>query len=256
MVLKRSVVAKFSEGLLATAVDLVLVSLFYGFEFMAAGYGKGWRAGRKAHEDLEEFNYETIKRAVVYLRQKGFVQTAKEKFVLPKITAQGKKRVNLILPHYDEKRVWDGRIYLVTYDLPVKQNAERNYLRDFLKKIGCGMLQQSVWLTPYNPTRLIKEFAEEKNLGEVILVSSLGKGGAIGEMSLPELMERVYHLDKLNERYQEFVGEARRNDVDKDRLVFLFLSILQDDPQLPFKLLPNDWLGEQAYKVFQRIVKE
>ncbi len=118
------------------------------------------------------------------------------------------------------------------------------------------MLQQSVWLTPYNPTELIREFSEERDLEDLILVSSLGKDGTIGEMELAELMEKVYHLEKLNYRYQELLIEAEDKRVDKERLVFLFLSILKDDPQLPFELLPEDWVGERAYRFFQKITQK
>ncbi len=245
---------KLSEGLLSTAVDLTLVSIFYGLRFTSSGYAD--RAEREAHEDLYDLNYQTLKRAVVHLKRKGLIQAIKGRVILPEITTEGKKRLNSLIPQYDEKRIWDGRIYLVTYDLPVKRNAERNLLREFLKKIGCGMLQQSVWLTPYNPTELIREFSEERDLEDLILVSSLGKDGTIGEMELAELMEKVYHLEKLNYRYQELLIEAEDKRVDKERLVFLFLSILKDDPQLPFELLPEDWVGERAYRFFQKITQK
>lgn len=248
-------VVKASEGLLSTVVDLTLVSIFYGLEFAAAGYGKGWRAERKTHEDLIDLNYETIKRSFSHLRQKGFIQSARERLVLPKITAEGKKRLKAIIPRYDEQRVWDKRIYLITYDLPVEQNNERNILREFLKKIGCAMLQQSVWLTPYNPTKLIGEFTEERNLEGLVLVSSLGEDGTIGEIELSELMDEVYNLSELNGRYREFLIETKEKDVNKSKLIFHFLSILQDDPQLPFELLSKDWLGEKAYRLFQKLTR-
>lgn len=250
-------VGKVSEGLLAKAVDLALTSAFFGLEFASAG-GHGNEAEWKTYEDLAGFNYQTIKRALTYLRQRGFIQTAREKVALPKITSEGKKRLRSFLPQYDERRVWDKRIYLVTYDLPIKNNVERNCLREFLKKIGCGMLQRSIWLTPYNPTKLIQEFTEVKNLEEgLILISYLGKDGAIGDADLTELIEKVYHLQALNERYREFLTvDTKKIKPAREKVIFWFLSILRDDPQLPFELLPKDWLGESAYQFFRRVVQK
>jgi len=115
------------------------------------------------------------------------------------------------------------------------------------------MLQESVWLTPYNPTGLLEEFAHDKGLADLILVSSLGRDGTVGGMDLPDLLEKVYHVSEINEKYREFL--ASRESAAKEEIVFKFLSILIGDPQLPFKLLPEDWLGEEAYRLFQKAIK-
>ena len=247
-------VKEISEGVVANAVDLMLVSIYYSFEFAIAGYGYGWKAGYKAQDTRAGVNYKTLRRAHAHLRQKGLVQYVKEKNVLPKITREGKKRLFSLMPRYDKKRVWNGRIYLVTYDLPVANNKDRNLLREFLKRIGCGMLQHSVWITPYNPIKLIEEFVMEKDLDkELILVSSLGKDGTIGGMELSELVEQVYKLSELNYRYIEFMESVRRGKMPKDQIIFTYFSILKDDPQLPFKLLPEDWVGDEAYKLAMHV---
>jgi len=239
---------------LANVTDLVLIEVFYNLEMMFTKRSDWWKVDSKIDEDLENLNYEKIKRALAYLRQKGLVETIKANSILPKISQAGLERVHSLLPHYDEKRFWDGNLYLITYDLPIKKNRERNSLRDFLKKIGCGMLQQSLWITPYNPTELLKRFVTEKNLSEdLILVSSLGKKGTMGGMSLPDLIEKVYCLSKINREYEKFLFDCREKREPKPKLIFQFLSILENDPQLPFDLLPEDWQGEEAYRVLQSL---
>ena len=127
-------------------------------------------------------------------------------------------------------------------------------VRKYLKNIGCGMLQQSNWLIPYNPTNLIQEFIKKHDLSnELILISSIGKNGAIGALTINELMLNVYSLDKLNLRYSEFIFKYKSKSERKEELIFLFLSILNNDPQIPFSLLPEDWLGEEAYVLFKKI---
>jgi len=134
------------------------------------------------------------------------------------------------------------------------KNKERDYFRKFLRDIGCGMLQQSNWLTPYNPTNLIKKFIEKHELsGDLILISSIGKNGMIGTKTLKELMEKVFLLSHLNLRYREFVYKAKSGKEKRGELIYLFLSILNEDPQIPFSFLPDDWLGEEAYVLFKKL---
>ena len=226
--LKRKVL-RVSDGVLSRVIDLTLISIAYGFEASIGGYSNVGLAYGKAEKDLGELNSETIKNSLYQLKRKGFIQTAREGFLLPKITEEGKKRIEGVLPKYDDKRVWDGRVYIITYDLPRDRNNERNILRSFLKKIGCGSLQYSVWMTPYNPNILIEDFINERNLeNEFILISSLGKDGTIGNKNLPELIDMVYDLSGLNSRYAEFIQKyEKRKFLSKDQLVFSFLSIKQ-----------------------------
>lgn len=249
-------VLEVSEGLLSKAVDLVLVSLFYGLEFGMGGYSKTKMAGERAAGVFSEINYATLKRAVSHLKRRGLIKSVIEGSKGPEITIQGRQRLRSTLPVYDAKRVWDKRIYLVIYDLPVSRNRLRNKLRGFLKRIGCGVLQESVWVTPYNPKRLVEEFVHNNNLDEgLVIVSSLGKDGTIGDMNLSELMGMVYNLSKLNGRYDKFLDEAKGKKLTRERAIFAYNSILIDDPQLPFELLSKDWKGDSAYFMFRRLVK-
>lgn len=245
---------KMGEGVIERTVDMVLALIYFNLEAPALIRNKRYLIEGRVQEDLEKFNYQSLKRALQFLKRNGLVQTFKEADTLPKITQSGERKLKNILPFYDERRIWDGRIYLVTYDIPQEKNKIRDYLRVYLKKIGCGMLQQSIWLTPYNPTKLVEKFISEHNLSEeLILVSSIGKNGTIGQMTLQELVEKVYKLSALNQRYLEFILELNNEKLSKAQKVFQFLTILKDDPQLPFALLPDNWAGDKAYRFFKEL---
>ncbi|MGB9637585.1 MAG: PaaX family transcriptional regulator C-terminal domain-containing protein [Microgenomates group bacterium] len=246
-----------SEGVLSRLTDLALVAIFFNLEIAFLKRREWWKVDAMVEEDLEEFNYEKLKRALSQLKQKGLIRSIREKSALPEITANGLKRLQTLIPQYDEKRVWDGQLYLITYDLPVEKNRKRDCLRHFLKTIGCGMLQQSLWITPYNPTKLIEKFVEENNLSEdLILVSVLGKGGTIGKMEPRLLIERVYSLLEINERYRQFIFACQDRAKSPNQLIFQYLSVLADDPQLPFALLPDWWEGERAHEIFLKLARE
>ncbi len=250
-----SKVLKLTEKVFSRTTDLALFSIFYGMELAFGGIPsmKGvTKAGENALDITSEVNYQSIKRAISELRRQGLVRTFKNSLMEAEITVSGKKRIKSLMPQYQKKRPWDSNIYLVTYDVPVTQNWERDMLRMFLKKIGCGLLQESIWVTPYNPTWIVREFIENRGLEGTVLVSILGKEGSIGGMSLEELIEQVYNLTDLNGRYKEFLQKCRVG-IPKAQLAFHYLSILNDDPQLPFELLPDDWVGDEAYQVFERM---
>ncbi|MDZ4229059.1 MAG: PaaX family transcriptional regulator C-terminal domain-containing protein, partial [Patescibacteria group bacterium] len=141
---------------------------------------------------------------------------------------------------------------LMSYDIPEARKVERNRLRRLLKTLGCGLLQESVWLTPYNPKKILEEFVGENDLAGLVLVSDLGKDGSIGEEDNRGLVARVYQLDRLNRLYWEFIDRWKDKKPNLEMLSHFF-SILKDDPQLPFELLPDDWLGEKSWDLIKSI---
>lgn len=132
-------------------------------------------------------------------------------------------------------------------------------LRYYLKKIGCGKLQNSVWVTPYNPREILEDFVERNELKGAVIISAVGDKENVGEETLAELVARVYDLDELHWQYLQFNKKYYRykkfEPETKQQVVFDFLSILKDDPQLPFSLLPSDWAGKEAYEIFKKGTK-
>ncbi len=249
----RSLVLRLSDGLVGTVMDLLLFQIY----LLTASVGKGhsakgiYQAFAEAEQEFEKFNYQTIKSALKNLKRKGLIRVLKE----PEITKEGRKRLKSFLPRYDEKRVWDGSLYLVTYDIAEKKKILRDKLRNFLKTLGAGKLQESVWLTVYNPQTLLTEFAKENKLGGAVIVSCIGKDGYIGQKSLSQLLNKVFNLEALNQRYEEFLREFSQKNKPQWQVAVNFYKILRDDPQLPWELLPKDWQGDKAFQLFKNKFK-
>jgi len=242
-----------SEGLLGKFVDAVLILSILPFESYNI---KG--ASHRVIAKSAEINYQTIKNsfknAIKLAKTRGWIMGDwKGEKINLEITKAGLKRLESILPHYDEKRKWDRRIYLITYDILEKQRRKRNILRNYLKKLSCAMLQASVWLTPYDPRGVLFRFINENNLENNVIISTVGKDGMIGKENIKLLMQKVYCLDEVNKQYQRYIEEVKSQKFTLFENYFKFLSILKDDPQLPFRLLPNNWLGKKAYKLFKKI---
>lgn len=240
---------KVAEGLFAHSVDFGLWFAMYmaSMSLPQSQYGQLWRAKRSADRLLDQINYEVIKNAIQTARKRRWVKIIK-RGALPEITIEGKKRLASIIPQYDQNRVWDGRMHLVTYDIPEKQRNDRYLLREYLRIIGCGLLQESVWITPYNPIDTLRGFVEQHGLKGNIIVSDMGKDGSIGEEDLRAMIVRIYKLEALNDRYEAWLQDIdEQEEIDHLSLV-LFLSIIKNDPQLPFALLPPWWKGDRAYQ--------
>lgn len=246
----RETIIDFSCGLLAGTVDVLLYFLFQTFN--AGKYGYGSIAMRRAVEDsLSEveslgIDRETVRKAIWKAMHRKLLIRKTDKETI-EITNEGLKRLKEVIPSYRENRQWDGHFYLVAYDIVEEKRRQRRTLREYLKKLGCGSLQDSVWVTPYNPKLVLKTFIQENFLSGSIIVSDIGKDGSIGDEDLSDLVNRVYHLEEINQRYKNFLSELRACKIVGHQIHFQYLSILNDDPQLPFEILPPNWVGDETH---------
>lgn len=238
-----------TEGLFSNAVDLGLwyVAFMGALSVPQSSVNQVYRAQVTADRFLNQVNYEVIKNALNTARKRGFI-TYHRRRAWPGITTEGRRRLAAVVPSYDQKRLWDKRMHVVTYDIPEKKRDDRDLLREHLCLIGCARLQDSVWITPYNPVDTLRSFIEENGLSGTIIISDMGKDGSIGEENRQSLIVRVYNLEKLNDRYEELLCEIDEHGVDH-WVVIKYLSILRDDPQLPFELLPRWWKGDKVYQL-------
>lgn len=244
-----------TEGLFSHSVDMTLWLLVYFGELSIPfhTYGKTWRAISAADRFLHQINYDVIKNAIVTAKKHGYIKSVR-RHTWPEITKEGKQRLARVIPLYDEKRRWDRRMHLVTYDIPEQQRDDRSLLREYLRRIGCGRLQDSVWMTPYNPIDILRSFIADHTLQGTIIVSDMGRDGSIGEEDIRAMVVRVYGLEALNDRYEKWLDDAQSHELDQWSVIH-FLSILKDDPQLPFFLLPPWWKGEKAHKEVKGFLK-
>lgn len=241
-------VSQLAEGLFSHSVDfgLWLTIYFAEMSMPQPQSGQLWRARIEADRFVNKVNYDVIKNAIQTARKRGWVKVVRRKSV-PEITEAGRKRLSAIVPRYDRARVWDDRMHLVTYDIPENRRQDRGLLRSYLTRIGCGRLQESVWMSPYDPIDILRSFIDERNLTGTIIVSDLGKDGSIGDEDLRSMVVRIYKLEVLNKRYETWLEEVGKHQVDHLQIV-QYLAILKDDPQLPFALLPSWWKGDIAYQ--------
>lgn len=242
-------IRRLTFGLCDSVIDACLFN-FYTWLVFQSGYPTARRALRaplQATYLLDEFDAKAIRRAIYRIKERGIIASARNTLHEAQLTNVGRRWLEEQFPTYHSKRPWDGRMFLVTYDLPERRRYQRDQLRDYLRRIRCAPLQASVWLTPYNPRKLLREYVLQHHIPGVI-VSSFERGSAIGECSFRDLVSSAYNLSSLNDEYEQFLREHRdRNSVHPREITAVYLQILAKDPQLPFALLPEWWRGDEAH---------
>lgn len=253
---KKITIKEITSGVCGSLVDFLIWQVaLVGASFGKSGSRGVYQAFAEADEILGEVNHHTLAATWHNLTKKRLItyQKRNSKYY-PEITKFGKARLDKKIPTYHKNRPWNKRIYLINYDIPEKYRIKRDRLRLFLYKIKATSLQESVFLTPYDPRQLVTEFLKEYNIPGTVIISDIGPDGAVGETDIHDLLIKLYSLDKLNQRYEDFIENVKKNKPPRD-LIFEYLSILRDDPQLPFPLLPIGWLGDKAYLLYCELQK-
>ena len=181
-----------------------------------------------------------------------------------RLTAQGNKRIVRDFPLLLlQRRRWDKKWRIVIFDIQEINRGARDGLRKKLRELGFGMLQESVFISPHDIIKDLSEFIDNWGLSEAVYTFE-GSNLLVGDTET--LVNRVWNLDALNEKYREIVDKIENshltnargsvnmlNDSGKESTGELvkelrekYLEVLIQDPFLPKDLLPQDWAGEKA----------
>lgn len=87
-----------------------------------------------------------------------------------------KHSIKALLDFKKKQKIWDGKWFLVFFDVPEIQRNKRDYLRRFLKEIGFYPYQKSVYLFPYECEKevsLIKKIVEGAKYMKYIIAEKI-----------------------------------------------------------------------------------
>jgi phenylacetic acid degradation operon negative regulatory protein len=170
-------------------------------------------------------------------------------------------------PEAQWARPWDGQWRLVLFDVPMGQNAERERLRRYLRDKGFGYLQNSVWISP-DPLVAEREIlgSGKINVEALILLEARPCAGE----SDAEIVSGAWDFERINHRYARCLkmlktrpGGALRNDAAAKALLRwagaereAWLDAVANDPLLPGRILPADYLGQQAWRTRVEVLRD
>lgn len=161
---------------------------------------------------------------------------------------------------------WDGQWQMVVYSLPEKKRRLRHNLRQRLAWFGFGSLAPGTWISPHNRKSEVKILCEELGVDEYVelfLCTHLGLSYDNDLVhrcwDIPNIKAQ-YHdfIDRYQDEYQECMGHEAGNISLSPEVCFVrrfwlthdFQSFPRKDPNLPTILLPSDWVGFEARKLF------
>lgn len=84
--------------------------------------------------------------------------------------------IESLLKYKQQKKQWNGKWFLVFFDVPEIQRNKRDYLRKFLKRLGFYQYQKSVYLFPYEcekEVELIKKIVEGAKYMKYIIAEKI-----------------------------------------------------------------------------------
>jgi phenylacetic acid degradation operon negative regulatory protein len=150
---------------------------------------------------------------------------------------------------------WDGRWHILMIER-ITERSQRDRVRAALGYLGYAPFGETAWISPRASVELDALFDAERLRAERFLAAY--DGDARG------LLARAWDLDRLARAYERWLamaGEliAGAGDGATDETVFALRSTLVhewrkflfSDPGLPAALLPGQWPGHEAARVFQ-----
>lgn len=204
--------------------------------------------------------------ALCRLTKQGWLQrNADDHSTFYLLTPLGRERLEEVRPKMFSPRhaTWDGQWTVLTYSVPERLGRHRDRLRRELTFLGFGSMTPATWISPNPLVDIALRHLSLRNLDQYVHVF---RARQVGAQTHSSLIKRCYDLDAVQRRYSRFIkswrgyretiaGANRPGDnvcfVAKMRLVYDFGDFLYLDPFLPTELLPQGWLGYDAWRLFR-----
>lgn len=209
----------------------------------------------------QKYQISTLRKEFSNLKKAGLIEfKIRYRKPVPTLSQEGKLAIKtkLSFKRFDD---WDGKWRVVLFDIPEIVRTERLLLRGELAKLGFGQIQKSAYLSPFPFLGVLSRFATNLGIRQYLSLMEVEK---LEEEK--KMIEIAWNLKKINERYKKFLKKAQSFQpptTNRQPLLYWpllakgleseFAQIYDDDPHLPKELLPKNWAGFEAYKVFKEI---
>jgi len=138
--------------------DEILDYVDFTSAFLRAGYGAtGGKINyefrkiqdKRTKRQLEKEKILKFKNFLAKLKNNGLILENESKQIY--LSEKGKKKLNKfknspLLNKEDYKKKMGERVVVISYDIPIAFNRERNILRDMLRMLGFNLIHKSVWI--------------------------------------------------------------------------------------------------------------
>ncbi|VGO15256.1 hypothetical protein PDESU_03838 [Pontiella desulfatans] len=205
-------------------------------------------------------NQKLYRDATYRLRDKGLLVHHREGGRTPKLTLTEAGEGSLpdyFNPEKAWSRKWNSIWYLFVYDVPEADRKYRDVLRQFLKRLNMGCLQQSVWITPID---IRPEFDDLVKAASVDAFAYLFESRTVLGLPNRRVVDDAWDFDRVKQIQSHYCNVMEENMArlangkvgveDLAPLIRLSLEGLgaafSEDPLLPKILWPPGYEGERA----------
>ena len=204
------------------------------------------------------------------LRKSGLIVKRSEGAKTPELILSDTGKGTLpdyFTPEIMWKRKWNGIWYLLIYDVPEVDRRYRNVLRQFLKRMRMGCLQQSVWVTPQD---IRPDFEDLTTAANLDAFAYLFEAKTVLGLSAGQVVEDAWNFDRLyllQEHYcsvmEGNIDRLGRSQYDGEELAALmrmaleaYHSVFSEDPLLPTQLYPSGYQGKTALSLHRKLLSK
>jgi phenylacetic acid degradation operon negative regulatory protein len=217
-----------------------------------------------------EVGERALRSALSRMRGKGWVKSRKKgRMSQYSLTPRGRALLERGAQRIFEPALtdWDRQWYLVVYSLPEKKRRQRHVLRKQLTWLGFGRLAPGTWCAAHDRDAELAELFRDLQVEQYVDVfNGRYRGPCLDE----ELVQRCWDLESIGQQYCDFMAkhepgylkclahtqqgrplESEECFVKRFWLTRDYMTFPQQDPNLPVSLLPPDWIGLRARRIFE-----
>ncbi|MDQ2751018.1 MAG: PaaX family transcriptional regulator [Actinomycetota bacterium] len=148
---------------------------------------------------------------------------------------------------------WDGRWLLVTARIAETDRPARHLVRTGLSRAGLGSPAPGLWISPH-PDRL-EEVERVLEAAGALGDARIFRAEHIGGEQATAMVAQAWDLAAIEAGYRHFLGEFDAVDASEPlarqiELVHSWRRFPWTDPALPRELLPAQWSGNEAARLF------
>jgi phenylacetic acid degradation operon negative regulatory protein len=163
-----------------------------------------------------------------------------------------------------EEAPWDGSWTLIHFRFDEATRIERDRLKDVLIVEGFALLGRGLYIHPRNRSAtVLKAIRSSKLSSRVHIFRGTRLDAALQNR---KFVESLWNLNDIALRYREFTSrfsvlKGQRKWLPelaaalRFALVFEFLEVAWDDPDLPKELLPASWPGQRAQALVDELYR-
>lgn len=154
---------------------------------------------------------------------------------------------------------WDGYWRMVIYSVPESDRAARDRVRKRLTWFGFGALAPSTWVCTHERLEQVEGDLSDETAVRLDLFTCRTRGPEDDKRTAA----RCWDLPALDTDYRNFLNAYRPRLctyakglagqealLERTRLVQAYRRLPYRDPDLPAELLPTDWSGGAAHRLF------